>query len=172
MSGAISQDLRRYYEAGLNLARLIEEVTAEGEFLIAPKSMIAEANSRVEAAYRGIVFHLIGPDDLRAYRRINSLRALASAWLADGGALDSEDLHDMAGLCRIVKRAAREAGILPSGNGAGNPATPQADQAGASAPAGEGDIGPAEVLPARAGERHRTAKPGKVRTHHHPRGGA
>lgn len=166
----LPEELRRYIERGARLASVIEDVAANGIMMIAPKYTVDQAIEEVIYAQSNLPMGKGEREKIAAYRRISALRYLASAWLASGGDLDSEDLHDMAGACRIVKRAAREAGILPSGEGAGNPATPQADQAGASASAGEGDKGPAEVLPARAGERVRSAKPDKVRTHHNPRG--
>jgi hypothetical protein len=172
MSQDVSPELRLYLERGAALARVIEDIAANGIMMIAPRYTVSRAIEDVIHAQSYLALGKDDGDQLSAFRRIAALRYLVSAWLNDGGHLDSKDLHDMAGACRIVKRAAREAGILPSGEGAGNPATPQADREGVTAPSGEGDKGPAEALPARAGERQYTAKPGKVRTHHHPRGGA
>jgi hypothetical protein len=203
----MTPDLHRYIEAGVELARTIELVAAEGDLMIAPLAQVRDAVSRAEASLRALSWSDRDETEtvIACYRRIDCLRKLASAWLADGGDLKSEDLHDLAGTCRIVKRAARAAGVVEAKQaaalsadhapeardqtsaakdpalsavhvspqadtgakqtsiGAGDPARPHADRAGVAAPAGEGSEGPAEVLPARAGERHMTAKPGKVR---------
>ncbi|MGB3625208.1 MAG: hypothetical protein WA989_05260 [Henriciella sp.] len=108
----MSPALVRYLEAGHELALAVEElIETRGA---CARGRLANAVWLVGKAQRSVSIGGTRPvfqDTMAIYRRVDGLRRLVAAWHASPSPFGAhiEDLADLAGPCRIVKRAHREA---------------------------------------------------------------
>lgn len=112
----MSPALRRYLEAGFELAQAVEDVIEQDEY--AERLELGRVRNGLHLVCEAQRSLLLGDGDtltMDAFRRIDGLRKLLLVWLRGDAASGSPDLTDLAGPCRIVKRAWRavQRGVPP-----------------------------------------------------------